>query len=114
MNKILCVIVCLLLIVFISLNIKLLLNKKECIYSIDETYYTENIKVGIKHFDDLIIEKKYQFNDKDIMKLEIEELEKLNYKLNIENNIVIATKVEKNSSYFKNIKKYKELGFVCK
>lgn len=114
MNKVLSIIICLVLVIFISLNVKLLSNKKECIYSIDETYYTEDIRVKIKHFEDLVIEKNYEFEDEDVMKLEIEELEKLNYKLDINNNKVIATKIEKNPSYFESLKKYKELGFLCK
>jgi len=114
MNKIFTIIICFLLGFFISLNIKLLCKEKMCKYTINSEFYNEDIFVFIKRFNDLKIEKKYEFNDESIMKFEIEDLKEQNYMLEINDNVVTAIKNEKFSSYFKEIKKYSKLGFICK
>lgn len=114
MNKYFIVILCFLLGFFISLNINLLFKETICKYNINSDFYYEDITVFIKRFDKVKVEKKYEFNDEEVMKIEIEDLKEQDYKLSINNNDVIAYKFENKSSYFKDKKKYSKLGFICK
>ena len=112
MNKYFIVILCFLLGFFISLNINLLFKETICKYNINSDFYYEDITVFIKRFDKVKVEKKYEFNDEEVMKIEIEDLKEQDYKLSINNNDVIAYKFENKSSYFKDKKKYSKLGFI--
>lgn len=114
MNRIFIIIICLFLGFFITLNVKFLLKEKKCTYYVNSGYYEEFITIKIKRFENIEIEKKYEFKDEDVMNLELEELESLNYEITIEKNKIFASKNEKNSNYYKNIQKYEELGFSCR
>lgn len=114
MNRKLIIVLFICLIILIVVNVNLFLVKKICTYEITEQYYYEKISVEISRFNNIEIVKSYEFNDEDIMDLEIKNLDSNGYEVSIADMNLVARKTEKNNGYYKNIKKYSELGFMCK
>lgn len=87
-------------------------QKKVCTYKINEEFYQEKIKVIISHNKKIKFERDYKFENEDILKLEMEDLK--DYNIKQDDLSLIATKEEKIKDYYKTIKEYEQLGFICR
>ena len=100
--------------ILLIINSVLILNKKECTYDIKTETYKENITVTISRFDKTNIKREYNFNNKEILEIEKEELENSGYNTETNDLDLVANKTEKKKDYYKQIKEYEEMGFICK
>lgn len=114
MKKVTIIILILVFVITTGINILILSKTKTCTYDVKTDYYKETTKVEISHFKDIKVIKEYEFESTDILNKEEELLKKDEYNISIDNNKLKATKNLSKDNYYKSIRKYEELGFICK